>query len=78
MFSGGSELSPQDSQQITIDARFIKESIYWELLTKDMRFHACDMIYNQSKNMDDIVFGKAVLWCLDVMDKKLNNISNVK
>jgi hypothetical protein len=78
MFAGRSEVSPQDRQQIIIDASLIKDSIYWELLTKDMRFHACDMMYNQSKTVEDMVFGKAVLWCIDVMEKKLNNISNVK
>lgn len=77
-FVGRNEMSQSDQQQILMDARFIKESVYWKLLLDDMRFSANDRIFNKSTSMDDVVFGKAVLWCLDVMDSKLSNLSKMK
>ena len=67
-----------DSQDIVSGARSIRNMYVWEMINKDMKYQSNKIIYEKSENEDDMIFGKAVLYSLDVIDKKLKNLSNTK
>lgn len=70
---GGNRIISFRSQAITI-----KESTVWELLLKDMKLIANKKMYESSTTIDDVVFGKAMLYTLDVLDKKIDSLSKLK
>lgn len=43
-----------------------------------MKYAANFQMYENSSKDDDIVFGKAVLWAVDVMEKKINSLIKIK
>jgi hypothetical protein len=60
------------------EARFLKESPLFSQLLKDMKYSANYQMYNNSSKDDDIIFGKAVLWAVDIIEKKVDNILKLK
>lgn len=74
---GGSPLSNQAVQTLKSDAEWIKNMELWKLMTKCMKYEANKMMYEKSTNCDDMIFGKAVLWTIDVMEKKVNKIAKL-
>jgi len=71
----GKTLPAGDKQDIISGARSIKNMYVWKMINKDMKYQANKLIYEKSKNVDDILFGKAMLYTLDVVDRKLENLS---
>ena len=67
-----------DKQDIISGARSIKNMYVWQMINKDMKYQSNKLIYEKSENTDDILFGKAILYSLDVIDKKLKNLSDIK
>lgn len=74
----GKLIDQMTRDDIISGADVIKRMITWELLVKDLKWTANDAIFNKSKTEADLIFPKAVLYCLDVMSKKLNNLSKLK
>jgi hypothetical protein len=74
---GGKELPEADYRDITSGAQAIKSMYVWQLLCKEMKYHANEDIFNKSQTIDDVMFGKAVLYTVDVMEKKLDKLSKL-
>jgi len=74
---GGKELPEADYRDITSGARAMKEMYVWKMLSKEMKWNANKDIYQKSQTIDDVLFGKAVLYTLDVMEKKLDKLSQL-
>ena len=64
-----------DKQDIISGARSIKNMYVWKMINKDMKYQSNKAIYEKSENVDDILFGKAILYTLDVIDRKLKKLS---
>ena len=58
-------------------ARTMKELLLWEQMIKEMKFAANRSMYENSKTNEDIIFGKAALWIIDVMETKVNKLSKM-
>lgn len=56
------------------ELRFIKECEVWKLVNTTLQEEARKRMFENSKNYDDILFGKAMLYTLDVQEKILNTI----
>ena len=76
-YVGGMELPDSDSQDIISGAKGMKEMYIFQLLMKDMKNEANKAIYHKSKTMDDVNFGKAMLFTIDVIEKKIEHLSNL-
>ena len=48
------------------------------VLIESMQYSANDSLFNKSQTIDDMVFAKAMLYTLDVMEKKVENISQLE
>lgn len=77
-FKVGDEILPSgDKQDIISGAESIRRMYVWKMLNKDLKYQTNKMIYENSQTIDDTLFGKAVLYTLDVIDKKLKHLSEL-
>lgn len=74
----GRALSKQEVHEIASEADTLKRMHLWQTLQTEMRWTANDAIFNKSTTADDLIFPKAVLYTLDVMTKKLDNLSKLQ
>ena len=72
---GNIPASDQKLKNFKSDAQMMLHSELWTQMMKDLQYAANKKMFLDSRNMDDIVFGKAMLFCLDVMNKKVKRIS---
>ena len=71
-------LPDTDSYDIISGADAIKRSYVWQLLVKDMKNVSNKMLYEKSISTDDMIFGKACLYTIDVLENKLDNLSKIQ
>lgn len=74
----GKLIDQMSRDDIISGAQAIQRLMTWELLVKDLKHTANDAIFNKSKTTDDLHFPKAVLYTLDVLETKLENLSKLK
>ena len=63
--------------ELASEARTILALPLYTKLTKSMKFTSNEMMYEKSKTIDDMIFGKALLWTLEVIDEKLKLLARV-
>lgn len=79
VFIVGDRVLPNaDSYDIISGADGIKRSYVWQLLVKDMKNISNKMMYEKSKSEDDMIFGKACLYVISVLENKLDNLSKIQ
>lgn len=55
----------------------LEESNLWKVLKADIKYHANKAMFLKSKNIEDLVAGKALLYCLDIIDTRLKEIIKI-
>jgi hypothetical protein len=75
---GDKILPDTDSYDIISGADGIRNSLVWQLIVKDMKGASNKMMYQKSESTDDMIFGKACLYMIDVMESKLDNLSKIQ
>ena len=71
----GKVLSPEIFVKVKQDAIVFRESLLWKVVSNDAKFRANKQIFESSNNTQDILFGKALLYLLDVIEKKLDTLA---
>lgn len=69
------KLSPEEVARLKEEARSMQESFLWKLMTKEVEFMAFLTMTARAKTNDDIIFGKAVFYSVDLMKKFLEGLS---
>ena len=72
------EISKERVKTYQAEANILQESLLFQQLLKDMKYAANFQMYENSSKDDDIVFGKAVLWAVDVIEKKIKGLIKIK
>lgn len=75
---GNHILTNEEKAGVIADAQAIKNTKLWSLLLKEMQYVAQKRMYFESSSEDDILAGKMTLWTIDIMDKKINNLTKLK
>lgn len=78
IFKHGKELSEMSRNELRDNAKYMLQIPVWDEVQKRIRLAANNRMYNQSKDFDDMLFGKAVLYVSDVYDNILKNLSKLK
>jgi hypothetical protein len=78
IFLGEKELDKTTVEQYIAEAHAIKKMTLYKALHKHFQAAANRHMFQQSKSIDDLTFGKAVLWNMDVYDKQITAIGNIK
>ena len=71
----GKALSREMLDQMQNEAEYINNSITFKLLMDDMRYLANQTMYEKSGSFEDMMFGKAMLYNIEVLDKKLKKLA---
>jgi hypothetical protein len=72
---------PIDSKRLANlkeQARLLKNGDLWVILTETMMFQAQRIMFNESKDFQDLINGKVVLYTLDVLQKTIDKIDKAK
>lgn len=73
----GFKLKPEKIESIKVDAKTFRDSVIWKLLSDDMKYVANKRMFEVSESMDDMMAGKMVLYTIDLINKKLDNLSKL-
>lgn len=68
-------ISNQQKHSYGTQARAIKEQPIWTLLNNHIKWASNQRMYEKSKDIDDLVFGKATLYAIDLLKRKVDEIS---
>lgn len=74
----GEVLTDAGKKSIISQAETIKKMELWEMLQDELKYLACKKMYFDSKTEEDILFGKAILWTIDILGKKVDNLAKLK
>jgi hypothetical protein len=78
LFRKGQALTNAEVEELRSGAASIRQMHVFQQLLTEMKHAANKRMYESSQTLDDMIFGKAVLWTVDIMEKKLINLSNLK
>lgn len=71
----GKVISREQQEQLEAEAEYIKNSVTMKLLLKDMEYLAHQTMFEKSSSFDDMLFGKAMLYVIDILKKKIHNLA---
>lgn len=71
----GRELSKEQQERLKSEADFLSKSITMKLLMDDMEYLAHQVMFYKSNNYDDMLFGKSMLYVIDILKKKITNLA---
>ena len=74
----GRVLTDVEKHRIISEAKFLQSSETLLALLAEMIYVANKRIYFDSKDATDMLGGKMVLWTIDVLVKKIDNLSKLK
>jgi len=77
IFARGQQLSEKDKISVTEGASGLKNNFLLKILLNEMKLISNEMMYKQSKSFDDMIGGKWMLYTLDVLEKKIDNLSKL-
>lgn len=71
----GRKLSLEQADRIQVEAEYIQSSITMKLLFDDMEYLAQQTMFHKSTKYDDVLFGKVMLYVVDILKKKIANLA---
>lgn len=73
----GKVLDQKQRDIIISQAREIKNMDLFQLLCNEMKYLSNKKMYYESQTPEDILFGKAALWVIDILEKKIDKLSTL-
>jgi hypothetical protein len=73
----GVVLKKADVVELKNQAELVKNLEVYKLIRQEFQKAAQKQIFENSKNLDDILFGKVMLYMLDVIDKRIEFLSKL-
>lgn len=74
----GRELSYEEVQALAMEANALSQSRALKLILADLEYLANQTMFEKSKTFDDMLFGKAMLYNIDILRKKITNLESMK
>jgi len=68
---GDKEVSKEHTMKIIADATMLSSNIAWQALLFDMKYVANKLMFEKSVSEKDMQFGKAVLYIIELLNKKI-------
>lgn len=73
----GQTLSKEMVLKLAADAKTWRDSMLWQVLATEVRFKASERMFEKSMSVDDMLAGKMALYNLEVIEKKIAQLSNL-
>ena len=74
MFAG-KFLTDEEVRLLIQEAKMFQDSHFWRYLKDDMLSQTSFQLFNHAKTIDDMVFGKAMLYTIEKQSKKIEEIA---
>ena len=74
----GDTLGAEEISALKHDAKVFTESVLWEVLSNEVKYLSNLRMYERGKNEEDIIMGKAFLYALETINRKLKELSQLK
>lgn len=74
---GSERLEGKKCSEYQKQAKAILSLPLWELVTKSMKHTANENLFKKAATVDDMMYAKAMLYTIDVIEKKFENLSNI-
>lgn len=71
----GKDLTREQIDAIKAEAEYLESSITLKLVLDDMEYLAQKTMFDRSQSFDDMRFGKAQLYVIDILRKKIKNLA---
>lgn len=78
LYTGSIELSTKQAQDLIQQAKKLQKMEIWLELRRNMEFAANQRMFEKSANSEDLFFGKAMLYSIELLYNKVYNISRLK
>lgn len=78
MFYRGKELSPERVEALRRSAEMFTDSDIWKILRNEVRYIANRKMFEESGSTIDLIYGKAILRTIEVMEKKLSTVTGTR
>src|SRR5688572_1212914 len=78
LFRNKRPLTNAEVAELQSGAEALKQMYIFQQLMTEMKHVANKRMYESSQSFDDMMFGKAMLYTIDVMEKKIDNLSKLK
>jgi len=75
LMKGGEELTPEQVRSVKTQANSLKDNALFQDLLKSLKYNATQSIYYKSSNVDDIIFGKVMLYVVHYIESKIQKLS---
>lgn len=76
LFLNGAQISDAEIKAIQEEAKFVQATRLWKIMTATLSWHAHKRMFEKSQTWDDMFFGKASLYNLDVQDTIITTFKN--
>lgn len=67
IFMNGDQISDKDIKKFQEEAKMISETDLWKVMIETIRHLSQQKMYTKAISFDDMFFGKAMLYCTDLM-----------
>lgn len=77
LYLRGEELSKEQQDVLASESRILAQSRPLNLILREMKYLSNKQMFENSKTTDDMIFGKAMLYTIDIIEKKINSLSKL-
>lgn len=71
----GKELKGEVAAKLTEDAERFHDSAIWKVLFREVQFAANERMFREARTVDDIMFGKAILYANKIYSDALTKLA---
>lgn len=74
---GGQSLSQEEIRILKEEALYIERTRLWSILTNTLADDARQVMFEKSKDFEDMRTGKAILYAIDIQEKIINKFKTL-
>lgn len=76
-YTGSRKLTQEEVAQLKEECQGLKESVLWKLMSNEIRYLANLQMFEKGIDRENTVFGRAMLYNLELLDKFIDRCSNL-
>ena len=78
LFLNGELITDRQRGELQAAVRMFRNTYLWEIMTDTLKHQAQKLAFNDSKDLQDLVNAKMVLWTISVQEGIIKKIENSK
>lgn len=74
----GQKLDRESKEAIASQAKQIDDMFIWKILLDEMTYRAEEKMFTKSESYDGMLFGKAMLYNINILKQRIKYLKNIK